>query len=86
MSGMNSPPIELSSESIERIATRVTAMLAAKSGNKFVLNRCDAKTYVGKASDDAFDAWRKRWKVAACSHGRYARRVLDRALEKEARS
>lgn len=51
--------------------------------NQFVLNREDAMHYVRRYSDDSFDAWRKRWKVKPCSHGRYSRRILDYALKKE---
>lgn len=36
-------------------------------------------------SDDAFERWRRANKVTSCSHGRYSRATIQRALEAEAR-
>lgn len=37
-------------------------------------------------SDDSFERWRRANKVKPCSHGRYSRASLQRALEAEARA
>lgn len=71
---------------IDRIAAAVVErQQQIKARNDYVLSRDDAKVYVGRDSDDAFDAWRKKHKVRSCSHGRYAKRHLDAALQHEAR-
>lgn len=78
--------VHLSDECIDAIARRVVERLQhVRARNDYVLSRDDAKVYVGRPSDDSFDAWRKRHKVRPCSHGRYSKRHLDVALQFEAR-
>lgn len=50
-----------------------------------VLTREEAIRMAKCPSDDAFDRWRKSNKVKPCSHGRYSRASMQRALEQEAR-
>lgn len=71
---------------IDAIADAIAKRLSPQPvSNPYVLNRKQAKHYVGKLSDDAFDDWCHKHKVKRCGHGRYAIRHLDRALELEAR-
>jgi hypothetical protein len=78
--------VELSALSIAQLAEKIVErQQQIKARNDYVLTRDDAKIYVGRDSDDSFDAWRKKHKVRACSHGRYAKRHLDVALQFEAR-
>lgn len=75
--------VDLSAESIEAIAQRVAELMRAPAPTLQVLTRGEAKVYVKRPSEGAFVAWCRRWKIRPASHGRYARRELDLALERE---
>ncbi len=49
-----------------------------------VLNVRDSARYIGKPVS-GFHAWRKRWRVQPCAHGRYNRNELDEAMKREGR-
>jgi hypothetical protein len=75
--------MSLSTEEIDQIAEAV-ALKNMRYASP-VLNTEEAMHYVGKDSDGAFRAWRKRWSVSMCADGRYSRRALDMGLNKESR-
>ncbi len=66
----------------EAIARRTAELVVALRSP--VLTRPEALPYTKYNSDSAFDRWCAEFGVKACSRGRYSRRWLDRALEKEA--
>jgi hypothetical protein len=66
----------------EEMIRRIVAELAGNT--KPVLDRAQAIKYTNHYSDTAFDRWRKKMNVTACSQGRYARGHLDRAMQREA--
>ena len=81
---MDHVSLTLSPESVRHIVDQLAIELRNQR-NEYVYSRDRAKVYVDRSSDDAFDAWRKKHKVRSCSHGRYAKRHLDAALQNEAR-
>ena len=66
----------------EAIAQRTAELVVAFRSP--VLTRTEALTYTKNFSDSAFDRWCVEHGVKPCSRGRYSRRWLDRALEREA--
>lgn len=76
------------SPKLEALAMRVAQLVleANQAQRRPVLTRAEARAYVGKESDSAFDRWAAAWHVVPCAHGRYARGHLDRALEREAKA
>lgn len=50
-----------------------------------VLTLDEATRFVGKRSASAFYRWADELKVKPCSQGRYSRRALEMAMNKEAR-
>lgn len=76
--------VDLSDQSIERIAQRVAELLrGAPTVTADVMTYADARAYVKRASPMAFYRWCDRWKVKAKHRGRYGRADLDLALALE---
>lgn len=69
---------------VSRVVDELAKRFAPPAPQQPVLNRMQAAAYVGK-SLPGFAAWRARLGVRPCSSGRYARRHLDAAMEREAR-
>lgn len=73
----------LADQDIDRLADAVAArMLRMKAP---VLTSREAAAFVGKRSASAFERWCERHKVKRCDKGRYSRRALEYAMNKEAR-
>lgn len=70
--------LRLQGQAIDALARRVPAQPCP------ILTRPEAIRYVRTDSDSAFSRWCVRWHVRPCSQGRYARRQLDAALQREA--
>jgi len=68
---------------INQLAEAVAARLARL--NCPVLTPEEAMVLVGKNSPSGLHRWCERYKVRPCSKGRYSRRALEMALNKEAR-
>lgn len=70
----------------ERVAVRVVELLRAVQSP--VLTLAEAAAYAKHGSTSAFYVWARRWEVRAVpsANGRYSRRQIDRALEREAAS
>lgn len=71
----------MNADDIELLAEKVSARLIALKSP--VLTLAEAVVYTKHESDSAFYRWCTKWSVQAVAHGRYSRRWLDRALEKE---
>lgn len=66
----------------EAIAQRTAALVVAYRSP--ILTRDEAMTYVKIASVRTFFRWLSRHRVQCAAPGRYSRRALDLALEREA--
>lgn len=66
----------------EAIAQRTAALVVAFRSP--ILTRDEAIAYTKHESDSPFDRWCTTYGVKPSTRGRYARRWLDRALEREA--
>jgi hypothetical protein len=71
---MNAADLDLLAD---KVATRLSALKAP------VLTLAEAITYTKHESDSAFYRWCEKWGVSTVARGRYSRRWLDRAMEKE---
>lgn len=68
---------------VEAIAQRVVQLQRGLQAP--VLTLAEAISYTKHESDSAFYRWCDKWQVSSGpTGGRYARRALDRALEREA--
>lgn len=68
----------------DRLATLIAAKLRAFESP--ILTTAEAIAYTKHESDSAFYRWCERWAVRSEHNGRWARRWLDRALQREAAS
>jgi len=75
--------IELSPESIEAIAQRVAELLRAPAQTPEVLTLEEAVAFTKRPSAWAFYKWARQWRVKSKTRGRYSRKDLVRALERE---
>lgn len=66
-------------ELAEAIARKLTRY------NSPVLTTNEALIVVGKNSTSALYRWMDQWKIKQCSQGRWPRRKIDSALQKEAK-
>jgi hypothetical protein len=75
--------VDLSEESIERVAQRLSELLRhARTSDILTLE--EAVAYAKHPSRWAFYKWASRWRVKPQSRGRYSRNVLDLAIAREA--
>jgi hypothetical protein len=69
---------------LEQLGEKLDTLLAA-TPKRPVLNVNEACAFVGKPSVQAFAAWRKRYQVPACGHGRFSTLALTNGMNREAR-
>lgn len=75
--------IELADNDIDRLADAVAVRMMRMKAP--VLTTGEAMVFVGKRSSSAFERWCAAHKVTRCDKGRYSRRALEMAMNKEAR-
>lgn len=75
--------VDLSPSYIEAIAQRVAELLRAPVPTPEVLTLEEAVAFTKRPSAWAFYKWARQWRVKSKTRGRYSRKDLIRALERE---